>query len=63
MLKLQQRFKSKAHNVYNEEMVKIALSSSYGKRLQIFNKITSYPFGANSAKISKVELLEYLYIK
>ena len=44
-------------------MVKIALSSNYGKRLQIFNKITSYPFGANSAKISKVELLEYLYIK
>ena len=42
-LKSQQRFKSERHNVYTEEINKIALSSNGDKRLQNFDRITSYP--------------------
>ena len=40
ILKLQQRFKSEAHNVYTEEINKITLSSNDDKRLQTVNGIT-----------------------
>ena len=40
ILKLQQRFKSEAHNVYTEEINNIALSSNDDKRLQTVNGIT-----------------------
>ena len=39
MLKSQKRFKSEAHNVYTEEISKIALSSNDDKRLQTFDRI------------------------
>ena len=42
ILKSQQRFKREAHNVYTEEINKIALSSNDDKRLQTFDRITSY---------------------
>ena len=45
ILKSQQRFKSEAHNVYTEEVNKIALSSNDDKRLQAYDKVTSYPYG------------------
>ena len=57
ILKSQQRFKSEAHNVYTEEINKIALSSNYDKRLQTFDRITSYPYGTNVGKVSKTEIL------
>ena len=57
ILKLQQRFKSEAHNVYTEEINKIALSSNDDKRLQTFDRITSYPHGASAGKVYKTELL------
>ena len=41
ILKSQQRFKSEAHNVYTEEVNKIALSSNDDKRLKNFERITS----------------------
>ena len=41
ILKSQQRCKSEAHNVYTEEVNKIALSSYDDKRLQTFDRITS----------------------
>ena len=50
ILKLQQRFKSEAHNVHTEEMNKIALSSNDDKRLQTFDRITSYPYGTSAGK-------------
>ena len=53
----QQRFKSKAHNVYAEEINKIALSSNDDKRLQTFDKVTSYPYDVNAGKVCKTELL------
>ena len=40
ILKLQQRFKSEAHNIYTEEINKIALSSNDDKRLQSYDRIT-----------------------
>ena len=54
ILKSQQRFKSDCHNVYTEQINKIALSSNDDKRLQTFNKITTYPYGTNALKYSKV---------
>ena len=45
VLKSQQRFKSKGHNVHTENINKIALSSNDDKRLTASNKITSYPYG------------------
>ena len=45
ILKSQQRFKSEAHNVYTEEVNKIALSSNDDKRLQTYNRIITYPYG------------------
>ena len=38
ILSLQQRFKSESHNVFIEEVNKIALSFNGDKRLQSFNK-------------------------
>ena len=57
MLKSQQRFKSEIHDVYIEEINKIALSSNDDKRLQTFDRITSYPYGASAGKVCKTELL------
>ena len=56
ILKSQQRFKSDHHDVYNEQINKIALSSGDDKRLQTFDKITTYPYGTNGFKVCKSEL-------
>ena len=40
ILKSQKRFKSERHNVYTEDLNKIALSSNDGKRLQTYDRIT-----------------------
>ena len=45
VLKSQQRFKSKGHDVYTENINKIALSSNDGKRIVSSDKITTYPYG------------------
>ena len=47
VLKSQQRFKSERHDVYTEEINKIALSSNDDKRSQTFDRITSYPYGTS----------------
>ena len=57
ILKSQQRFKSKAHNVYTEEINNITLSSNDDKRLQTFDRIISYPYSASVGKVCKTELL------
>ena len=50
ILKSQQRFKSDHHNVYTEQINKIALSTNNDKRLQILDKITTYSYGLNAFK-------------
>ena len=57
VLKSQQRLRSETHNVYTEKVNKIALSSNDDKRLQTFNRTTSYPYRTSAGKICKTELL------
>ena len=45
MLKPQQRFISKKHDLYTENINKIALSNNDDKRIVSSNKITSCPYG------------------
>ena len=56
ILKSQQRFKSDHHKVYTEEVNKIALSSNDDKRLQTFNRVTTYPYGTNAFKMCESEM-------
>ena len=55
ILKSQQRFKSETHNIYTEEINKIALSSNDDKRLKTFDRLTSYPYGTSVGKVCKIE--------
>ena len=48
----QERFKS-CYNMYTEEVNKIALSSNHDKRLQTFDRITTYPYGTNEMLIKQ----------
>ena len=57
ILKSQQRFKSDHHNVYTEEINKIALSSNDDKRLQTSDRITTYPYGTNAFKVCESEMI------
>ena len=57
ILKSQQRFESDHHEMYTEEVNKIALSSSDNKRLQTFDKITTYPHGTNAFKVCESDMM------
>ena len=63
ILKSQQRFKSEGHDVCTDEVNKIALSSNDDKRLQTFDRITTYPYGTSAGKVCKRELLSKVNIK
>ena len=63
ILKSQQRFKSERHDVYTEEINKIALTINDDKTLQTFDRITSYPYGTNTVKVCKTQLLSKVNIK
>ena len=52
ILKSQQRFISKKHDVYTENINKIALNNNDNKRIVSSDKITSYPYG----KMRKVKM-------
>ena len=56
ILKSQLRIKSDHHDVYTEKVNTIALSSNDDKRLQTFNRVTTYPYGTNM-------LLKYVKVK
>ena len=45
ILKSQQRFRSKGHDVYTKNINKIALSNNDDKRIVSSNKMRSYPYG------------------
>ena len=51
VLKSQQRFKSERHDVYTENVNKIARSSNNDKRLQTFDNITTYPYGTSAGTV------------
>ena len=53
-LKSQQRSKSELHNVYTEEVNKIALNSNDDKRVWTSNKYTSYPYGYKEKHVKEI---------
>ena len=55
ILKTQQRFKSERHNVFIEEINKIALNSNNDKRMQSFDSIETYAYGMNKDLVSEKE--------
>ena len=57
ILKSQQRFKNYNHDVYTGEVNKIALSSDDDKRLQTFDRFTTYSYGTNDFKVCESEML------
>ena len=57
ILKSELRFKSDHHDVYTEEVNKIALNSNDDKRLQTFDRVTTYPYGTNAFKVCESEML------
>ena len=61
ILKSQLRFKSDHHNVYTEEISKIALSSN-DKRLQKFDRGTTYPYQTNAFKVCESEMLSKIHV-
>ena len=48
ILKSQLRFKSDIHEVYTEEVNKIALNSNDDKTLQTSDRVATYPYGTNT---------------
>ena len=57
IIRSQQRFRSYNHKVYTEEINKIALSSNDDKRIQTFDRVTTYPYGTNVFKVCENEML------
>ena len=57
ILKPQLRFKSDLYEVYTEEVNKIALNSNDDKRLQTFDRVTTYPYGTNAFKVCESEMM------
>ena len=57
IIKSQQRFRSDHHKVYTEEVNKIALSSNDGKRIETFDKVTTFPYGTNTCMVCENEML------
>ena len=43
--------------MYTEEVNKIALSSNDDKRIQTFDKVTTYPYGTNTFMVCRNEML------
>ena len=55
--KLQQKFESDYHEVYTEEVNKTALSSGDDKRLQAFDRFTTFSNKTNAFKVCENEML------
>ena len=56
LIKSQQRFRSDHHKVCTEEVNKISLSSNDDKRIQTFDKVTTYPYGTNTFTVCENEM-------
>ena len=55
ILKSQQRFISNKHDVYTENVNKIALSNNDDKRVILLDKITSYPYGYKGKNLKNLQ--------
>ena len=55
ILKAQQKFKNKRHNVFTKEINKIALSSNDDKRMQSIDSIETYAYGKCEVVVSEKE--------
>ena len=62
IFKSQQVFRSDNHNVHTVEINKIALSSN-DKRLQTFDRVTTYLYGTNAIKVCESEMLRVFEAK
>ena len=62
ILRSQLRFKSDHHDVYTKEVNKIALNSNDDKRLQTFDRVTTYPYGTNDFKARESEILSKIQV-
>ena len=61
--KEQQRFKSYYHDVFTEEINKVALSSNDNKRIQTFDKAITFPQETPTVKVCENEILSVLKAK
>ena len=62
IMRSQLRFKSDHHNVYTEEVNKIALNSNDNKRMQTLDRIKTYPYGTNAFKVCESEMLNKIIV-
>ena len=51
-----QALRSNHHRVYTEELNKIEINSNNDKRIETFDKVTTYPYGANVFKVCEGEM-------
>ena len=58
MLQTQQRFKSERHNVFNEIIINIALSSNDDKRMQSIGSIEIYAYGTRKDLVTEKEKIK-----
>ena len=63
IFKKQQRSKSYDHNVYTKEINKVALSSDGNKRIQTFDKVTTFLQETPAVKVCENEMLSVLKAK
>ena len=63
ILKSELTLKSDDHNVYTEEVIKAALNSNDDKRLQTFDRVTTYPYGTNAFQVCESEMLSKIHCK
>ena len=59
MLRSQLRFKSDHHILYTEKVNKTAITSDDDKRLQTYDKITTYPNGTKAFKVCESEMIAF----
>ena len=59
ILKTQQRFKSERHNIFTEEINKIALSPNDDKRMQSIYSIEAHAHGTSKDLICKKEEIKF----
>ena len=63
VFKSQQRFKSERHDAYTGKVNRVSLSSNDDKRLQTFDKITTYPYRRSAGRVCKTDLFSKVNIK